>query len=95
VNRVCCHALCSVKIIGFKILFLTVQPMPECKTDYDCGSQEKCQDGTCILACKLISCGRNAQCQSDFHSAKCVCISGYRGDPYSACSKGMIFFFEA
>ena len=69
--------------------------MPECKTDFDCGSQEKCQDGTCILACKLISCGRNAQCQSDFHSAKCVCISGYRGDPYSACSKGMIFSFEA
>ena len=67
----------------------TVEPMPECKTDYDCGAQEKCHQGTCILACKLVSCGRNAQCQSQFHDAKCVCLSGYKGDPYSACSKGM------
>ena len=66
--------------------------MPECKTDFDCGSQEKCHQGTCILACKLVSCGRNAQCLSEFHSAKCVCLSGYQGDPYSACKKGTTVF---
>ena len=60
--------------------------MPECKTDFDCGSQEKCSSGTCIPACKLVSCGRNAQCVAQIHSARCVCLSGYFGDPYSICS---------
>ena len=63
--------------------------MPECKVDYDCGPQEKCYQGTCVLACKLVSCGKNARCESNFHTGKCVCLNGFQGDPYTACRKGI------
>jgi hypothetical protein len=31
-------------------------------------------------------CGINSNCRVNMHSAVCVCIPGYTGDPFSACS---------
>ena len=62
-----------------------VDPKPQCVSDNDCSRTEKCQGGTCVLACNLVQCGLNARCVSDFHSANCQCNRGYFGDPYSYC----------
>ena len=65
-----------------------VDPKPQCESDFECSNTEKCQAGSCVLACNLVQCGLNARCLSDFHSGKCQCNSGYFGDPYRYCEAG-------
>ena len=76
--------------MAFSHFIFSVIAAPECSIDSECGFTEKCQSGTCIPACKLISCGRNAQCTAQAHNARCECLPGYQGDPYSQCGKGML-----
>jgi hypothetical protein len=65
---------------------------PECSSDSDCDYSQKCQSGTCIEACRTVACGRNARCKPGYHDATCECLSGYKGDAYSACLAGGYFF---
>lgn len=57
---------------------------PECTINQDCVSnlaciKEKCQD-PCAGAC-----GLNAMCTVRNHVATCICVEGYRGDPFALC----------
>ena len=79
--------------MAFWHFIFTVIATPECSVDAECGFTEKCQSGTCIPACKLISCGKNAQCTAQAHNARCECLPGYQGDPYSECRKGMLSIY--
>ena len=70
------------------LIFFSVDARPQCETDLDCDITKKCSFGTCVLACSLINCGHNAICMSKFHNGECECLSGYRGNPQIACTKG-------
>ena len=66
--------------------FLVVEVRPECYVDDDCSYSDVCNKGSCINACRLSDCGINAKCETDRHSARCLCLSGYTGNPRTACS---------
>ena len=58
----------------------------ECYSDNDCAYSEVCHQGTCLDACLVTKCGANARCESRHHSAQCICLPGYTGNPQHACN---------
>ena len=62
-----------------------VEVRAECYDDTDCRVTEVCNQGDCMDACRQKRCGNNAKCEHTVHDARCECISGFTGDPYSEC----------
>ena len=60
---------------------------PECTTNAECPSNKACQRLHCVHRCPNAGCGVNAQCQVVNHIPNCVCLSGYIGDPFTACRR--------
>ena len=58
---------------------------PECTVNKDCPSTKTCQHLHCVDPYPNAHCGYNAQCQVVNHIPNCVCLSGYIGDPFTAC----------
>lgn len=58
---------------------------PECVYNADCPLNLACANYKCKDPCIGV-CGINSNCRVHMHSAVCVCIPGYTGDPFSACS---------
>lgn len=63
-----------------------LKDQPACLQNNDCQNSHVCRNGNCILACKLESCGQNAQCNSENHAGICSCPHGYSGNPYIECT---------
>lgn len=57
---------------------------PECVTNSDCPRNKACVNKKCKDPCPGV-CGINAECYVVNHSPSCSCISGFTGDPLSAC----------
>ena len=68
------------------LLHVLVEAKLECYSDNDCAYSEVCHQGTCVDACLVTKCGANARCESRQHSAQCICLPGYTGNPQHACS---------
>ena len=73
---------------------LIVEVRPECYVDDDCGYSDICYKGSCVDACRLSQCGSNAKCESSLHSAQCICLPGYTGNPRSACNLCKSFYLH-
>ena len=62
-------------------------PEVKCRTNNDCGSNERCRQNSvgqaeCKEVCdNLVLCSRNAICIPKSHEAVCECPQGYFGDP--------------
>jgi EGF domain len=60
------------------------KPALECEKSIDCPNAAKCilKNGIpkCQDACETILCGKNADCISQNHTAKCVCQNDFEGD---------------
>ena len=63
-----------------------MEPKLECYSDNDCAYSDVCHQGTCVDACLVTKCGANARCESRLHSAQCICLPGYTGNPQHACN---------
>ena len=59
--------------------------LDECQKNPDCPQDKACLSEECVDPCSSTSCGKNAQCRTDFHRAKCSCEQGLQGNPYVAC----------
>lgn len=57
---------------------------PECIINQECVSSKACIREKCQDPC-LGACGISAQCTVRDHTANCMCIAGYVGDPFSNC----------
>ena len=73
-------------------LYALVEVKAECYVDDDCATSDICNKGSCVDACRLSHCGSNAICEAGYHSAKCVCLPGFTGDPRTACNKCKLGF---
>ena len=62
-----------------------VEVRAECYDDTDCRVTEICNQGDCMDACRQKRCGNNAKCEHTVHDARCECIPGFTGDPFSEC----------
>lgn len=63
---------------------------PECIVNDDCPQVLACRDEKCVDPC---DCAQNANCIVRSHAARCQCITGYIGDPYTAgCYPSMFRF---
>lgn len=69
---------------------------PECISNSDCENINACVNNKCRDPCPGV-CGRNAECFVVNHKPSCVCISGYTGNPSTACREipkcNIIFLF--
>ena len=63
-----------------------VQVRPECYEHADCPSYDICDQGNCIDACRVTTCGSNARCENKIHAASCICLPNYVGNPRVACN---------
>lgn len=63
----------------------------QCAVDTDCANTEKCIRGSCIDACKVDVCGKNAICKSQYHQSQCTCPPGYTGRPHLECILGKYY----
>ena len=75
-------------------LYALVEVKAECYVDDDCATSDICNKGSCVDACRLSHCGSNAICEAGYHSAKCVCLPGFTGDPRTACNKCKLDFHK-
>lgn len=57
----------------------------ECESDYDCPSQQSCQNYKCQSVCSTGVCAQTAICEVHNHRAVCSCPKGYFGDPHVSC----------
>lgn len=57
---------------------------PECVLSSDCPTDKACIRNKCKDPCPGV-CGSNANCAVVNHVPTCTCITGYVGDPFSAC----------
>lgn len=57
---------------------------PECVSSSECPNHLACIRQKCKDPCPG-SCGSNAECRVVSHTANCVCLSGYIGNPFSSC----------
>ena len=58
---------------------------PECVVNSDCVKSKGCERNKCVDPCPGV-CGYRAECRVHDHVAMCFCLTGYRGDPFMACS---------
>lgn len=58
----------------------------ECLDHSECASHLSCRNGNCISPCAG-TCGVNADCTVRNHVPVCSCPRGYRGDPFSYCTR--------
>ena len=47
--------------------------------------ESKVTPATPISPCSTTTCAFNAQCTVEYNVAKCTCLFGYEGDPYTEC----------
>lgn len=66
---------------------------PECVTNTECPNHLACINRKCKDPCMGI-CGLNTECRVVSHTANCVCLPGYFGDPFSNCEKTAAVLFE-
>lgn len=70
---------------------------PECISNSECASNLACMNNKCKDPCSG-SCGSNTECRVVSHTAMCVCLIGYEGDPFIQCtlkqSKTFYRYFE-
>lgn len=59
---------------------------PECSSNSECPSNLACFNEKCRDPCPG-SCGFSAQCTVVNHTPSCTCISGFTGDPFTACNE--------
>jgi hypothetical protein len=59
---------------------------PECMMNSECPMHKACINTRCQDPCPGI-CGSNAICSVLNHSPNCVCLSGYRGNPFESCTR--------
>lgn len=57
---------------------------PECMVNSDCPSNQACINEKCRNPC-VGTCGLNTECHVLAHTPRCICSSGYEGDPFSGC----------
>ncbi|XP_047739044.1 uncharacterized protein LOC108675679 isoform X2 [Hyalella azteca] len=61
----------------------TPPPLPPgCVRNEDCSTDRMCERGACVPPCGFDPCAKYALCIDANHTAICVCIAGYSGDPY-------------
>lgn len=58
---------------------------PECISNSECASNLACVNNKCKDPCPG-SCGSNTECRVVSHTAMCVCLIGYEGDPFIQCT---------
>lgn len=58
---------------------------PECISNSECAQHLSCVNQKCKDPC-LQACGANAECPVVSHTAMCVCLQGYYGDPFTQCT---------
>ena len=76
-----CDCSCMRGMIG-----LPPNCRPECLVNNDCAQDKACINRKCVDPCEGL-CGLNAYCRVRNHIPICVCNKGYRGDPFSQCSR--------
>lgn len=57
---------------------------PECVTNSECDRSKACVNNKCRDPCPG-TCGLNAECNVINHTPSCTCLSGYIGNPITAC----------
>lgn len=57
---------------------------PECILNTDCDRSKACVNNKCRDPCPG-TCGLNTDCRVVNHAPSCSCLSGYTGNPLSAC----------
>lgn len=58
---------------------------PECVLNSDCPSNRACINKKCVNPCSDNTCGLNAECTINYHTASCECPVGYIGNPFYQC----------
>ncbi|GLH00239.1 Neurogenic locus Notch protein, partial [Gryllus bimaculatus] len=59
-----------------------------CRSDSECPPEQACVNRACADPCASTRCGLNAECRADtFHRARCYCLPGHRGDPWTRCDR--------
>lgn len=58
---------------------------PECVLNSDCQYDKACIQRKCRDPCENL-CGFNAECFVKDHIPKCMCLTRFEGNPYTACS---------
>lgn len=66
---------------------------PECVSNAECPSHLACVNQKCKNPCSGL-CGANAECRVLSHTAMCVCLSGFTGDPFTQCVTNQIQIYE-
>lgn len=66
---------------------------PECVSNSECPNHLACINRKCKDPCPG-SCGLNSECRVISHTASCVCLPGYSGDPFSNCQEIQISVIE-
>lgn len=79
----------------FYVTVVTEAPVAGCTRNEECNTDRMCDRGVCVSPCGFDPCAKYALCIDANHTAVCICITGYSGDPYkeTGCSKYMIKFF--
>ena len=57
----------------------------ECLTDAECPLDKACVSKECRDPCAQQQCGLRADCEVDYHVAKCACRPGLQGNPFVEC----------
>ena len=75
--------------LNSKLLVTSYQS--QCQYNEDCPPDQLCDrlNRVCKTPCTHDSCGENAECVPLNHAATCRCNSGFTGNPYVKCGKGM------
>lgn len=58
---------------------------PECISNSECPTQLACINQKCRNPCPG-SCGTNTDCRVISHTAMCICLVGFEGDPFVLCN---------
>ena len=82
-----CECSCQPGMIG-----LPPNCRPECLINNDCPQDKACINRKCEDPCAGL-CGIDAYCRVRNHIPICVCNKGYRGDPFSQCTRVTSRFF--
>lgn len=67
---------------------------PECISSSECPNDLACIDQKCKDPCPG-SCGFNAECKVISHTANCICLPGYSGNPFESCQITQLVVVEA